>query len=86
MGNKIRDIFYPSPERIATIRAIAKEIHDKEKVKRGCITCSHCHHVCDYPGFVTAEECECDAGLECDTVLHSIRNCNKWEDGWNRIL
>ena len=24
-----------------------------------------------------------DDGLECDTILGSVINCEKWEDGWN---
>lgn len=86
MSNKLWEMFFPSPERIAKMRAIAKEIHDTEKVKKGCVTCSHCHHIYNYPGFVTAEECECDVGLECDTVLYSIENCPKWEEKTDEVL
>ena len=85
MSNKLREIFSPSPERIAKMRAIAKEIHDEEKAKKGCVTCLHCHHVYNYPGFVTAEECECDVGLKCDTACHSIENCPKWEERTDEV-
>lgn len=85
MSNTLREIFSPSPECIAKMRAIAKEIHETEKVKKGCVTCSHCRHVYNYPGFVTAEECECDVGLECDTVCHSIENCQKWEEKTDEV-
>lgn len=85
MSNKLMEIFFPSPERIAKMREIAKEIHDTEKLKKGCVTCSHCHHVYNYPGFVTAEECECDAELECDTVCYSIENCPKWEEDTDEV-
>ena len=53
-------------------------IYNKNKVKRGCTTCANCVHVRDYPGFVTGEECECSVGLKCDTVLDSVRNCEKY--------
>jgi hypothetical protein len=53
-------------------------LYNEFKIKRGCSTCKHCKHVNDYPAFVTAEECICMAGLECDTVLFSVKNCKKW--------
>lgn len=56
----------------------AKELYDKQKAGKGCSTCKHCAHVRNYPGFITGEECECDAGLKCDTVLFSVKNCPKW--------
>lgn len=56
----------------------ALKLYNVLKGKRGCSTCIHCIHVNDYPAFVTAEECVCMAGLECDTVLFSVKNCEKW--------
>ena len=44
-----------------------------------CSTCSHCIHVRAYPDFVMGEECECEVGLQCDTVLFSIKNCPSYE-------
>ena len=55
-----------------------KELYNKQKIYKGCSTCKHCVHVRNYPGFVTGEECECDAGLKCDTVFFSVKNCPKW--------
>ena len=82
MGNKLRDVFSPSKEKLQEFEDRAYELHKSFSVEKGCITCKHCKHVIDYPGFVTGEECECDVGLECDTVLHSVKYCDQWEDGW----
>jgi hypothetical protein len=53
-------------------------LYNELKAKRGCSTCAHCKHIYDYPAYVTAEECVCMAGLECDTVLFSVKNCKEW--------
>ncbi len=82
MMNDFREVFCPTPEQIEESRKRYYKIHCELAVKRGCVTCKHCIHVRHYPGFVTGEECECDIGLECDTVLGSVTNCEKWEDGW----
>lgn len=50
-----------------------------EAEKKGCQTCRNCVDMYRYPGFVTAEECECMAGLECDTHFDRIKNCEKYE-------
>lgn len=55
-----------------------KELYDKQKVNKGCSTCKYCAHDHNYPGFITGEECVCNAGLKCDTVLFSVKNCPKW--------
>jgi len=55
-----------------------KKAYDSIKGDKGCGSCNHCVHVRDYPGFVTGEECDCLAGLECDTVLFSVKNCPRW--------
>ena len=73
--NKLRRLFNPTPEDIA----YHKKIFEKAAESKGCSTCSYCKHVVSYPGFVTAEECECTVGLECDTVLFSVKNCPKYE-------
>lgn len=80
MGNKLRRIFSPTPEDQEEIFQNLLKWHNNRKKERGCSTCKHCIHVINYPGFVTAEECECDAGLECDTVLHSVKKCPKWQE------
>ena len=54
--------------------------------KKGCSTCKHCVHVREFPDYVTGEECECSAGLECDTVLFSVKNCPEWIDGYEELL
>lgn len=81
MHFNFRRIFFPTEEEKQEDLNRYKKIHDELKVKKGCSTCNHCIHVIDLPGFVTGEECECDAGLECDTVLFSVENCSKWEEG-----
>ena len=76
--NKLRRIFNPTKEEQEEDRQKYKKIHYELVKKKGCSTCKHCVHVRNYPGFVTAEECECSAGLECDTVLFSVINCPEW--------
>lgn len=80
MANKLRRMLCPTPEQQLEDYFFLVDIHNELKVKKGCSTCKHCIHVRDYPGFCTAEECECDIGLECDTVLFTIKNCPKWEE------
>lgn len=80
MNISLRRIFLPTEEEKQEDLNRYKKIHDELKVKKGCSTCKHCIHVIDLPGFVTGEECECDAGLECDTVLFSVENCPRWEE------
>lgn len=82
MGNKLRRIFNPTPEEQAEDLAKFKKLHKEQAKERGCSTCKNIKHVVDYPGFVTGEENECTVGLECDTVLFSVKNCPLWEDGW----
>ena len=78
--NKLRRIFCPTEEERKEDARKLKLLHDELAVKKGCSTCKHCIHVRDLPGVMTGEECECDAGLECDTVLFSVENCPRWED------
>lgn len=81
MGNLLRRIFKPTSEEQEEDLKNFEAIFEGQAKRKGCITCSHCHHVISYPGFVTGEECECDAGLKCDTVLESVDNCPSWEKG-----
>ena len=76
----LRRLINPTPEERAEEFARYKAIHDEVAKEKGCSTCKHCIKVRSYPGFVTAEECECDIGLECDTVCFSVKNCDRWED------
>ena len=78
--NSLKRIFNPTSEEREEDWKRFKAIHDEVAKKRGCSSCKHCIKVRSYPGFVTAEECKCDVGLECDTVLFSIENCEQWED------
>ena len=80
MGNKIRRIFYPTLEEKKEDWEELKNIYIEQIKNRGCSTCIHCIHIINYPGFVTGEESECNAGLECDTVLFSVKNCTKWKE------
>lgn len=52
--------------------------YNENKEKKGCSTCKNCEHAYNYPAYVTAEEYVCRAGLECDTVLFTVKNCPKW--------
>ena len=63
MKYDLRRIFNPTKEEQEEDRKRYKELHYELAAKKGCSTCKHCVHVRDYPGFVTAEECECSAGL-----------------------
>lgn len=78
MRSVFRRVFFPTKEEQEQQKNFIRNIHNKNKVKRGCTTCANCVHVRDYPGFVTGEECECSVGLECDTVLDSVRNCERY--------
>ena len=80
MSNSLRRLIAPTPEERAEDWARYKAIHDEVAKEKGCSTCKYCVKVKSYPDFVTAEECECKVGLECDTVLFSVKNCAKWED------
>ena len=74
------EVFCPTPEQIQEAKERCRKLHEELAVKRGCSTCKHCIHVRDYPDYVIGEECECDAGFVCDTVLFKVENCEKWED------
>ena len=80
--NKLRRIFNPTEEEQEEDRRKHKELHYELAEKKGCSTCKHCIRVINYPGFVTAEECECAVGLKCDTVLFSVTNCPEWIDSY----
>ncbi len=77
--NKLRMLFDPTPEERAALNAKFKKKIDDAAKDKGCSTCANCRHVVDYPGFVTGEENECTAGLECDTVHFTIKNCPEYQ-------
>lgn len=79
MGN-FRKVFFPTKEEIERQNDFIRKIHNENKVKRGCTTCANCIHDVSYPGFVTGEECKCIVGLKCDTVLDSVKNCEKYDE------
>lgn len=78
MGNKLRETFVPSPEKEKNFFNHAQDIIIGQSPKRGCGTCKNVKCVSHYPGFVTAEECICTVGLQCDTVLFEVNHCPKW--------
>lgn len=55
-----------------------KKLYNEQKKNRGCSTCKNCKRVRNYPGYVTGEESVCIAGLQCDTVQFSVKDCPKW--------
>ncbi len=55
-----------------------KMLYNEQKGIKGCSTCKHCEHIHNYPGYVSAEESICRAGLECDTVCFTVKNCPKY--------
>jgi hypothetical protein len=78
--NKLRRIFNPTPEEeLEDLVNFKTRWVDNLRKERGCSTCNNCEHIYNYSAFVTAEECICTAGLECDTVLFRVKNCPRWE-------
>lgn len=75
-----RRIFNPTEEEKRQDYEFFKSIHKASARMKGCTTCENCVQVQSLPGFVTGEECECMAGLECDTVLNTVKNCPKWKE------
>lgn len=71
-------VFNPTPEQQAEDRKRYIDIHKELAKEKGCSTCVNCKHVTNYPGFVLGEECECLAGLKCDTVFFTVKNCPQW--------
>ena len=80
MSNKLKRIFSPTPEEKIENQKRFLTLHKELAKKKGCSTCGNIRQVIRYPGFVTGEECECTAGLECDTVLFSVENFPRWTD------
>ena len=80
MTYDFRRIFNPTPEEEEEDRAKIKKLHDELAKKKGCSTCKNTYQVRRLPGFVTGEECICKAGLECDTVMFKVENCEKYEE------
>jgi hypothetical protein len=73
-------LFDPTPEEATEMNKRLKKVFDEAVKSKGCSTCQNIRHVVDYPGFVTGEENECTVGLECDTVLFSVKNCPKYKE------
>jgi len=78
MNFDFRRTFKPTPEEIAEDEKRFLNLYKELAKEKGCSTCGHLKHVIDLPGFVTGEENECTEGLECDTVLYTVKNCPKW--------
>ena len=78
--NKLRSIFNPTSEETEVLNQRFKKLFDEVAKNKGCSTCKNLRHVVDLPGFVTGEENECTAGLECDTVLFRVKNCPKYKE------
>lgn len=78
MMSTFRRVFFPTKEEIHQQCEFLRIIHRENAKKRGCNSCANCVHVRHYPGFVTGEECECTVGLKCDTMLDTVRNCEKY--------
>lgn len=78
--NKLRSIFNPTPEEAEVLNQRFKKIFEEAAKSKGCSTCANKRHVIDYPGYVTGEENECTAGLECDTVYFTVKNCPQYKE------
>ena len=59
-------------------KELSLQLYNEQKVDKGYATCKNCNHVREYPAYVTGEECICTAGLECDTVLFTVKDCKAW--------
>lgn len=84
MGNKLRSIFCPSYEERVKQRARIQELFNEAAKNKGCATCKKCvedKSIGYLPNFVTAERNKCLEGLRCDTVLFSVKNCPRYEEG-----
>ena len=71
--NELRCIFCEEYAKELTLK-----LYNEQKGERGCSTYVHCKHIYEYPAYVTGEECVCTAGLECDTVLFTVKDCKEW--------
>ncbi len=80
MTNILKHIFYPTVNELEEDIQQYQQLYDELKLQKDCATCKHRIHMQDFPGFVTGEKYECDIGLDCDTVLYSIINCDSWEE------
>ena len=80
MTNILKHTFYTTNKELEKDIKWYQQLYDELKLQKGCVTCKHCIHIQDFPGFITGEENECDIGFNCDTVLHSIINCDSWEE------
>lgn len=76
----LRRIFNPTEEEKRQDYEFFKSVHKTSARTKGCTTCEHCVQVRSLSDFVTGEECECTAELECDTVLFTVKNCPKWSE------
>ena len=74
--NKLKCIFCG-----AYSKELSFQLYNEQKADKGCSTCKHCECklACKCPSYIVAEECICTAGLECDTVLFTVKNCPKWD-------
>ena len=83
MGGEIKHVMVDFYEAFSSEpRPEDERLHAELAKKRGCSTCGHCRRVINLPGFVTGEECVCDAGLQCDTVLFNVKDCPRWRDDY----
>lgn len=76
-----RRTFKPTKEEKAQDKKFFEKIWNEAVNKRGCTTCANCEKVREYPDFVLGEECECKVGLKCDTILDTVKNCEKYIEG-----
>lgn len=78
MANKLREVFFPSEEKIAEIKRIADEAYNDAIKKKQCIACKHYHYDPYVQGFIYY--CgDCDK----DHVTFFCENpngvCNDWK-------
>lgn len=76
------DVFKPTPEEQAMQRTRMQKVFNMAAKDEGCSTCEYCVVNTDlpyHPTFGMVEQNKCMQGLECDTVLFSVKHCPKYK-------
>ena len=75
-----RRIWNPTEGEKKSDEEFNRKIFDDCVKEQGCSVCIHCKRVRhDDCGLCTAEDYDCEAGLKCDTVFFTVKNCPNFE-------
>ena len=85
--NKLWELFNPTLiDQLKDMKKM-KDLHDKAAVEKGCATCRNKELIGEYnPSWYDCEKYRCTMGLECDTMLSSVKDCPMWEDGFEYTI